>query len=88
MPLSHYRDRQAARLGSGAVHAWLAAIELRCPMEVISSPMTDRNGGGDAYLATGPATLTDRIWGKTYGRTCQDFPASGLMNSWPVVVPT
>ncbi len=44
--------------------------------------------GGDAYLAPGLATLTDRICGNTYGRTFQDFPASGLTNNWPVVVPT
>ena len=44
-------------------------------------------GRRGSYLASGLATLTDRIWGNTYGRTCQDFPASGLTNSWPVVVP-
>ncbi len=88
MPLSHPWDRWTARLGTGAARPWLATIELQCPLEVLSSRMAERNGGGEAYLAAGLATLTERIWGNTYGRTCQDFPALGLMNSWPVVVPT
>lgn len=61
-------------------------FSVRAAVEGIQRRRCDVSRG--AYVATGLATLTERIWGKTNGRTCQDFPASGLMNNWPVVVPT
>ncbi len=47
-----------------------------------------RVAGSRGYFASGPATLTEWIPGKAYGTTDQVFPAFGLTNNWPVVVPT